>query len=165
VVFDSLTARAVQPSGTGHIEPSAATEVLTELISTKTMPVLSSGSSNRILIDGTVFTPAVDSVAEVTVQFSGQTALGTAWGTPEAGVACVPTASLTTFGAHWTFTVAGVTQGATSAPTAQTPFTLAGRFNVSAGTQYRAGLYIFGAVGQVFQCDTAPRVQVTLIKR
>ena len=163
---------------TSGLASGAATEVLSELVSAKTYP--KGFAAGPKFIDGPTFTPSVNAIAEVTVKFDGH-ASGTAgaeWGGAFAGVACELTSDLSVDGGDaevWTFDAshlsnANKVQGASGMDTTRAAYTLAGRFPVTAGQTYRAGLFLKGAVPDfgisfVANVDGGLQVQVTLIKR
>jgi hypothetical protein len=164
--------------GTGGIAPGAVAEVLAELVSSKTYP--KSGAYGPVLVDGTTFTPLVDSIAEVTVKMDAAASgsSGTEWGGSFVGVTCQLQSDLTVNGLDtetWTFPSADVAnpnkvQGNSGMSGARAAYTLSGRFPVVAGQSYRTGPFFKGAtpdfgINFVATIYGSPRVQVTLIKR
>jgi hypothetical protein len=156
---------------TAQIGANAATEVLTPSTSSGTYP---KAVISRSILGGIVFTPAVDCVAEVTVELDAHgSGGGTEWGAGLIGTGCCLTADLTAAGDD-VFTLNSTntpTQDLRQGlPNSRAHFTLSSRFSVLAGSQYRAGALLKGQhpdVGLYYyaNADSAPLTHVSLIKR
>ena len=175
VIYDSLVADMMSPADTGTISPSAATEVFTPNTAAGTFP---KGSGTvRKLIDGIVFTPAVDSTAEivVTIDATATGSSGSEWGGSEICVACIPTANLTdngdnTYAPDTSSTWTTWTKSKQGASLTRSSYTLTARFAVTAGTQYRCGAGLRGqspdiGINFTVNAESAPLTNLTLIKR
>lgn len=162
---------------TGQIAPGAATEILTIPAGTATYPAGWAGGPS--ILDGVVFTPSADAVAEVTARVDGSASTGSEWGAAYFGLACIGTGDITADDiagtGNYLFPSGYVadrskTQGLSGASTTRASYTLNGRFPVVAGQQYRVGVFYKGANPDfgIYHTPTIyvePELNVTLIKR
>lgn len=156
--------------GTGGMEPGAATVVYPPLTSTSALLPIAAGG--LVILSPRTLTPSFDCTAEVSCSFDGESQSNWDIGGATFAVIAIESADTTDDGDE-TYTPvtsgAGERQSWNGASSTRASYTLAGRFDLSAGVEYRLGLLMKGigpTPGPAFEATCySLNTSVTLVLR